>query len=60
MAAISRDPARKRLFHVEDSAELRNRIGRELAEIARIEIVGFSDRVDDAIMQIRRMQPDQR
>jgi DNA-binding NarL/FixJ family response regulator len=58
MAAISRDPARKRLFHVEDSAELRNRIGRELAQLTRIEIVGFSDRADDAIMQIRRIKPD--
>jgi DNA-binding NarL/FixJ family response regulator len=58
MAAISRDPARKRLFHVEDSAELRNRIGRELAQLASIEIVGFSDRADDAITQIRRIKPD--
>ncbi len=58
MAAIARDPARKRLFHVEDSAELRDRIGRELAQLNGIEIVGFSNRADDAIMQIRRIKPD--
>jgi DNA-binding NarL/FixJ family response regulator len=58
MAAISPDPAPKRLFHVEDSAELRNRIGRELAQLTCIEIVGFSDRADDAIVQIRRIKPD--
>jgi CheY-like chemotaxis protein len=58
MVAISRDPVRKRLFHVEDSAGIRNRIGRELAHLTRIEIVGFSDRADDAITQIRRIKPD--
>ncbi len=58
MAAISRDRARKRLFHVEDSAELRDRIGRELAQLTHIEIVGFSDSAGDAILQIRRIKPD--
>jgi DNA-binding NarL/FixJ family response regulator len=58
MAAISRDPACKRLFHVEDSAQIRCRIAGELAQLTRIEIVGFSDRADDAIMQIRRIKPD--
>lgn len=58
MTAISAGPAPKRLFHVEDSAVLRNRIGRELAQLTGIEIVGFSDRADDAIRQIRRIAPD--
>jgi two-component system, NarL family, response regulator DevR len=58
MAAITRDSVRKRLFHVEDSGELRSRISRELAQLAGIDVVGFSDRADDAIAQIRRMEPD--
>jgi two-component system, NarL family, response regulator DevR len=58
MAAITRDPGRKRLFHVEDSGELRRRISRELAQVTGIDVVGFSDRADDAIAQIRRMEPD--
>jgi two-component system response regulator DevR len=58
MAAITRNPGRKRLFHVEDSGELRRRISRELAQVTGIDVVGFSDRADDAIAQIRRMQPD--
>ena len=58
MAAISGGPACKRLFHVEDSGELRRRIGREVARLTGIEVVGFSDREDDAIRQIRRIKPD--
>jgi DNA-binding NarL/FixJ family response regulator len=58
MAAISRGQSRKRLFHVDDSIELRNRIAGELDKLAGIEVVGFSDRAGDAIRQIRMMEPD--
>ncbi len=58
MAGTSRGQARKSLFHVEDSAELRNRIEGELALLSGIEVVGFSGRADDAIRQIRRLEPD--
>jgi DNA-binding NarL/FixJ family response regulator len=58
MAGTSRGRARKSLFHVEDSAELRSRIEGELALLNGIEVVGFAGRADDAIMQIRRLEPD--
>jgi DNA-binding NarL/FixJ family response regulator len=58
MARTSRSPARKRLFHVEDSVDLRNRIEEELARLTGIEVVGFAGRADDAIRQIRRLEPD--
>jgi two-component system response regulator DevR len=58
MAGTSQGPARKSLFHVEDSLDLRNRIEGELAQLTGIEVVGYSDRADDAVAQIRRMKPD--
>jgi DNA-binding NarL/FixJ family response regulator len=58
MAGASRGQARKSLFHVEDSAELRSRIEGEISRLAGIEVVGFSGRADDAIRQIRRLEPD--
>ena len=58
MVRTSRSPARKRLFHVEDSVDLRIRIEEELARLTCIELVGFSGRADDAIRQIRRLEPD--
>jgi two-component system response regulator DevR len=58
MVRTSPGTARKRLFHVEDSTELRSRIEGELAHIAGIEVVGFSDRAVDAITRIRRLEPD--
>jgi DNA-binding NarL/FixJ family response regulator len=58
MTRTSRNPACKRLFHVEDSVDLRNRIEEELARLTGIEVVGFSGGADDAIRQIRRLQPD--
>src|SRR5260221_11370355 len=49
---------RTRLYYVEDSAELRSRIDRELAGIDGIDILGHSERAAEAIREIRRCQPD--
>ena len=58
MAGTARAPARKSLFHVEDSVELRRRIEGEFTQLTGIEVVGFSARADDAIRQIRGLAPD--
>ena len=47
-----------RLFLVEDSAALRDRLAELLGSIARIQIVGFSDTEQDAINQLRQLQCD--
>ena len=57
MAVIQQGRASKRLFHVEDSACMRERV-RELAQLSGIKVVGFSDCADDAIRQIRLIKPD--
>jgi len=49
---------RTRLYYVEDSAELRSRIDRELAGIDGIDVLGHSERAPEAIREIRRCQPD--
>ncbi len=48
---------RTRLFCVEDSASLRERVLRELEKIEDVEVVGWSDRAQDAVNQIRRTEP---
>lgn len=58
MAGIAGAKVRKSLFHVEDSLELRRRIEGEFTQLTGIEVIGFSDRADDAIRQIRRLEPD--
>lgn len=58
MAGTAQSPVRKSLFHVEDSVELRRRIEGEFTQLTGIEVVGFSDRADDAIRQIRSLAPD--
>jgi two-component system response regulator DevR len=58
MAGTALTRVRKSLFHVEDSVELRRRIEGEFTQLTGIEVVGFSDRADDAIRQIRRLAPD--
>ena len=47
-----------RLYYVEDRAELRSRIDRELAQIEGVEVVGHADRASEAVREIRRHQPD--
>ena len=47
-----------RLYYVEDSAELRSRIDRELAGIDGVEVLGYSERASEAIGEIRRRRPD--
>ena len=47
-----------RLFLVEDSATLRDRLAELLGSIARIQIVGFSDTEQDAISQLRQLHCD--
>ncbi|HEX4134542.1 MAG TPA: response regulator transcription factor [Bryobacteraceae bacterium] len=47
----------RRLFHVEDSVELRVRVEGELTRLG-IEIAGFAARADDAVREIRRIKPD--
>ena len=49
---------RIRLYYVEDSAELRSRIDRELAQVDGIEVLGYSERAADAVREIRQCQPD--
>jgi two-component system, NarL family, response regulator DevR len=49
---------RMRVFHVEDSAALRQRIQREVAHLGGFEVVGSATGAADAIAQIRRHQPD--
>jgi two-component system, NarL family, response regulator DevR len=57
MAGASRNMGSKRVFHVEDSAELRIRIEGELTRFG-VEIAGFAVRADDAVREIRRIKPD--
>jgi len=47
-----------RLYCVEDSSELRLRINREIAGIDGIELLGYSERALEAVLEIRRCQPD--
>jgi Response regulator containing a CheY-like receiver domain and an HTH DNA-binding domain len=49
---------RIRLYYVEDSAELRTRIERELAGIESVEVIGHAERAPEAIRAIRLHQPD--
>jgi len=47
-----------RVFLVEDSAVLRDRLTESLSEVSGIEIVGSSDTEQEAIDQLRRLQCD--
>ena len=58
MLCASDATGRTRLYYVEDSAELRSRIDRELAGIDGIDVLGHSERAAEAIREIRRCQPD--
>jgi two-component system response regulator DevR len=58
MPSVSDTNGRTRLYYVEDSAELRSRIDRELAGIEGIDVLGHSERASEAIREIQRCQPD--
>jgi len=47
-----------RLYYVEDSAELRSRIDRELAQIEGVEVLGHAVGASEAVREIRKHQPD--
>jgi DNA-binding NarL/FixJ family response regulator len=47
-----------RIFLVEDSDLLRERLTRNLANLKKIEICGFSDSAEQAIQQIEQTRPD--
>src|SRR5262249_55448779 len=49
---------RLRIFCVEDNAEMRARIDGELAGITGIDVVGHSETAAEALLAIRRFQPD--
>jgi DNA-binding NarL/FixJ family response regulator len=57
-AIVSAKRCGTRLYYVEDSAELRSRIDRKLAQVEGVEVLGYSARAHDAIREIRRYQPD--
>src|SRR6266702_6306692 len=48
---------RTRLYCVEDCAELRSRIDRELAQIEGVEVLGYAGRASEAVREIRKHQP---
>jgi DNA-binding NarL/FixJ family response regulator len=58
MAALSDSTLHTRLYHVEDSAELRRRVHSELAQIESVELTGYSGRAQEALREIRRTRPD--
>jgi two-component system OmpR family response regulator len=47
-----------RVFVVEDSALLRNRIIENLASLGRFDVVGFAESEDEAVAAIERLRPD--
>jgi len=47
-----------RLYYVEDCAELRSRIDRELSQIEGVEVLGYAGRASDAVREIRKHRPD--
>jgi len=49
---------RTRLYCVEDCAELRSRIDRELAQMEGVEVLGYAGRASEAVREIRKHQPD--
>ena len=47
-----------RVFIVEDSTALRERLSRIVASIQGTQVVGFAPEANDAIVQIRQLKPD--
>jgi DNA-binding NarL/FixJ family response regulator len=52
------DNTRTRLYYVEDNAEVRRRIDRELSRIEGVEVLGYSEKAVEALREIRRRRPD--
>jgi DNA-binding NarL/FixJ family response regulator len=47
-----------RVFIVEDSQALRERLNRTISSIPRIEVIGFADNARDALERIPKAKPD--
>jgi two-component system, NarL family, response regulator DevR len=58
MAGLTGEKKRLSVFHVDDSAALRQRIRQEIEQLGGIEVVGDAAEAEAAIAQIRRYRPD--
>jgi two-component system response regulator DevR len=58
VSPVAPPTSRTRLFYVEDSPALRERVLKELGRIEAIEVIGWSERADDAVSRIRSTRPE--